>query len=245
MPASIHACVGLNGAGKTLAMVEFGALPALKKGRPVFANFRINHEGASLISNFREVEKLRGCTLLLDEITSVFPSRQSQSLPPQFARMLNQLRKPDVDLWWTAPSWARADRLLREVTSEVWWCRGMFPERGSESRWPKNRFFRFRAFAAEDYEEFTIDKAQKLKAVERRWYLRRRHEAYKLYDTLESVDLIAHLDDVGLCVDCGGSRSRPKCICPRRFIEAAEGAPAPVVADAPSEAVAVNGAGSS
>lgn len=213
MATPIRAFVGLNGHGKTLAMTEMCALPALKAGRPVWANYRVHHDDAHLLRTFRFVDELEACTLLLDEITSVFPSRQAMSLPPQFARVLQQLRKRDVDVAWTAPSWQRADRLLREVTAEVWLCRGYMPKTDEGSTWPSNRLFRFKRYSAEDYEEFTLDKARKLRATGNRWYWRTRHEAHTMYDTNEGVALLDHLDDVGICVSCGGSRSRPKCRC--------------------------------
>lgn len=71
----------------------------------------------------------RPALFLLDEITACLPSRSAMSLPAELQRVLNQLRKHDVELVWTAPNWARADVLLREVTQMVTVCKGRYPDR--------------------------------------------------------------------------------------------------------------------
>lgn len=183
----------------------------------------------------------RGCTLLLDEITSTLPSRQAISLPAQLASQLNQLRKPDVDVGWGAPNWARADTILREVTQRVTVCRGYLPDRvvrsvvagdrfmlprsgpvlrdeqgrrvGTERRWEPRRLFKWSTYDARALDEFTYGAVRDVKPVERRWYWRPAHDAHLLYDTKEQVMMLDHLDDVGTCMVCGGHRSRPKCSC--------------------------------
>lgn len=260
MSWGIHAAVGFNGSGKTLAVVEKYVLPALKSGRAVVGNVRIGpsnsvdwHPLARPLESWREVPALRDCVLVLDEITAVLPSRQSSSLPPEFQRILNQLRKRDVELCWTAPNWARADRILREVTTDVIYCRSFGSDRfvrapgqkrvfpraarydengtydaggelnvlhgkpGARVAYPRGarprRLFRWVTYRADDFEEFSVNAAMKLHPKERRFYWRSSHEAHELYDTLQAVSLLDHLDDVGACVICGGKRERPRCRC--------------------------------
>ncbi len=43
----------------------------------------------------------RPATLLVDEISSAFPSRGSADMPSELARMLHQFRKPMVSVGWT------------------------------------------------------------------------------------------------------------------------------------------------
>lgn len=239
---SIRSFVGPNGGGKTLAAVSLTAFPAWEKGRPVVANFRLYPErvgySADLfrpLGSWREIPELEGVTLILDEITAVLPSRQSMSLPPQLARVLNQLRKQDVQLAWTAPDWRRADTILREVTQAVTTCVGMVPDRWQrepqqrwlpravrddlgkrvewESGWKPNRLFRWVTFDAISFEEFSQTQAKQLRPESVRRYWRSKHLAHLAYDTIEGVDLLDHLDDVGTCVVCGGRRSRPPCKC--------------------------------
>lgn len=240
--APIEAFVGANGGGKTLAAVALVAVPALEAGVPVYSNFSIDHPLAyRLRGDWQEIDELRSCVLILDEITSVFPSRQHAALPAQLQRRLNQLRKVDVRTVWTAPNWQRADVILRECTQAVTVCRGRWAdpfvrdrgrvvrdERGRrvrrDSLWPSNRLFRFKTYDAVDFENFTSQKIASLKPLRSRWYLRTRHDHCEMYDTQEGVDLMSHLDDFGACVVCGGARARAKCSC--KGIPA-EGAPRP------------------
>jgi len=214
MTAPIQAFVGLNGGGKTLAAVEYCAMPAIKAGRRVVSNFEIKSDLWEPLESWRQIPDLRGCVLIVDEITAALPSRQSQSLPAELARVLNQLRKVDVEVAWTAPSWARADKMLREVTGSVTVCKGMFPE-DNGTAWPSNRLFRWVTFSAEDFDEFTFSAQIKLRPMRRKWYLRKRHEAHKMYDTLASVMLLDHLDYTSVCPLCDGARRRHVCKCVR------------------------------
>ena len=45
-------------------------------------------------------------------------------LPPELLRLIHQLRKPDVDLAYSAVSWSRADVALREATKRVTVAKG-------------------------------------------------------------------------------------------------------------------------
>jgi hypothetical protein len=228
--------------------LEFSVLPVLDVGGSALSTCEVRHERAELLTTWRQLlameaeraarieagETLPPMVVFLDEITSALPSRQAMSLPPQLARLFNQLRKVNVQLVWTAPNWARADKLLREVTGLVTVCRGLLPERGGDG-WGANRLFRFKTYAAEDFDEFTLAKTVKLRAVHRRWYWRPRHRAHELYRTMEPVQLLDHVDDYGVCINCGGTRARARCSCKHTeeaspaATGAPPGAPAPLV----------------
>jgi len=257
---AIRAFVGANGGGKTLAMIQALALPAWKAGRPVCANLALDPTRLGYPSDlfipletWRQIPELEGCNLLLDEISSVLPSRQAMSVPPQLVRILNQLRKGDVQLGWTAPNWARCDVLLREVTQAVTVCKGSFPDRyhrepavdiaraikGKAARFPKaardddghrqrydagwlpNRLFTFETYDAMEFDEFSYSTVKDVRPRGRRRYWRSRHAAQLAYSTLQAVDLLDHLDDVGTCVVCGGQRRRERCACPKHAEPAA------------------------
>lgn len=251
---TIRAFVGPNGGGKTLGAIETVVIPAWRRGRPVWSNLALNPAGADCdpalfrpLVSWRQIPELAGCVLLLDEISSVLPSRQASTVPPQLIRVLNQLRKIDVECVWTAPAYARCDVLLREVTQAVTVCTGSFPDRwqrvpdqrrlqrahrdGAGRRvlvdegWQPNRLFSWQTYEAQAYDEFNILSAQKrLKPVQRRWYWRPSGLAQFCYGTLDQVGLLDHLDDVGACIACGGHRARPKCTCPRPDVGPAEAA---------------------
>lgn len=194
----------------------------------------------------------RGCVLFLDEITASLPSRGSGAVPAELQRMLNQLRKGDIQLLWTAPAWARAEIMLREVTQYVTLCRGMVPDRWQRAShpgarrtfpakakdehghpirvdrtWRPNRLFSWVTYEAMSYEEFTLARTAKVRPRSRRTYWRSRHDAQHAYSTLEAVHLLEHLDDRGRCIDCGGNRKGHDCRCARD-----EGRPAPQAPEA-------------
>ena len=239
MSAPIRAFVGPNGGGKTLAAMQLAVLPALNEGRQVVSTCAINHPKARLLHSWREMLILRDCLLLLDEISSELPSRGSMGMPPQLMRMINQLRKVDVECVWTAPNWARADVALREVTQEVTVCRGFMGDRwvreavvpkwtrpysakfrGPDGRlmrrsprWPSQSLFRWVTYEASGFDEFTLHAVRKVKPRGKVWYWRPWHEAQFLYDTVEGVTLMDHVDETGVCVVCGGARKRHQCSC--------------------------------
>jgi Zonular occludens toxin (Zot) len=248
MTAHIRAFVGLNGGGKTLAAVELCALPALKAGRPVVSNFKIKHDLWVPLRSWRHIPELRNCTLIIDEVTAALPARQSQSLPAELARVLNQLRKVDVEVAWTGPNWARADKMLREVTGSVTVCRGSMPDRWvrddqgeklerHSGPWQPNRMFRWTTYAGEDFDEFTFSAQTKLRPVAKRWYWRPKHEAHRLYETLDAVELLDHLDFTSVCPLCDGSRKRHVCKCVHEAAPTAASAAEAPPEDVEAEAV--------
>lgn len=287
---SISAYVGMNGSGKSLAIMEQQVLPAWRRGRLVVSNMTLRPEALGFppdlyqpLRSTAEIPDLgtcdkkncaaalasgeacepgtcphsttagRACLVVFDEISACFPSRSFSTLPPEVARKLNQLRKADVTLAWSAPSWRRCDTILRECTITVTLCRGRwadryerqtekpgrFPravrdERGRRVRfdgdWLPHRVFLWRTFDAEQFEEFSTDKVTRdqLRPISKRWYWRTRHAAHLGYDTLEGVDLLDHVDDYGVCMKCRGTRRRPVCSCnasPRRGPQAPSRAP--------------------
>lgn len=155
------------------------------------------------------------CTLLLDEITSVLPARDAVNVPPELQRMLNQFRKPDVWVGWTAPAWARADLMLREVTMDVTICSPFLPLLFSKkvpgSAWPSHRAFVQSRFDAFDYEEAdATGQKQFLRGQHKRvWRKAVIKKVQAAYDTQEGVELLDHIQ----CGDCGGKFSRKVCKC--------------------------------
>lgn len=240
MGGSITAIVGGNGDGKTLGAIALHAMPALEKGRPVAANFRIKHPNAHMVTDPRELRDLEHCTLILDEISTALPSRSAMSLPPELLRLIHQLRKPDVDLVWLAVNWARADVALREATKRITRARAMMadpwereneippwwrPNRKKllgpdgkpmkrEAEWDSKRLFQYTTWDAQAFDEFTIHAARKLKPLKRQWYWRPWHRDDEMYDTLEQVPLWRTVDEHGTCLTCGGRKRQPSCTCP-------------------------------
>lgn len=267
---AIQAFVGANGSGKSLAIVEMAVLPAWRSGRLVVSNMPLypsvlgyDEDLYQPLHSWRDIAKMGTCQLptdercepgecvhsstagrpallVLDEASAALPSRSSASTPTQLIRVLNQLRKRDVYLVWSAPAWARMDLAVRETTGAVTVCtsswvdtvprvnvpgiRKMFPPKALdedgrplprlEPGWAPRRLFFFKTFEAQSYDEFTLAKTQKLRPRAKRYYWRSRHDAQHAYGTLEGVDLLDHLSETGACMDCGLKRHTAFCSCP-------------------------------
>jgi len=234
----IRGYVGPNGHGKSLAMIH-DVLPSLERGRHVLSNVRLldylnprpcddqactsddhqRHQAAHPLyiplTDYGQLLEARNCELLLDEVTGIASSRESNSLPFQVVNLLVQLRRRDVTLSWTAPSWARADKVLREVSQIVVDCRGSFAKKRGEgdAMWLDRRLFRWVAFDAASFTDWSEGKKDKAKKVAGEWHWRTRHEAFTAYDTYDTVTALGWALESGLCIACGGRRSVPRCSC--------------------------------
>ncbi len=126
----IHAYIGANGGGKSLAAV-YDTLPTLAAGRPVVSTVRLldpatgePHPLWVKLDDYRTLLQVENCDVILDEVTGVASSRESAGMPAAVANLLVQLRRRDVALRWTAPSWKRADTIIRECSQGVTLCMG-------------------------------------------------------------------------------------------------------------------------
>lgn len=239
--AAIHAYVGSNGGGKSLAMVH-DTLPTLagiawscenpahlhvsRDGvvegvRTVLSTVQLldadgePHPLCTLFTDYRQLLDLEHADVLMDEVTGVASARQSQGLPAQVENLLVQLRRRDVVLRWTSPDFARADKVMREVTQLVTYCAGSMPApRSADGRlWRERRLFRWTSFHAADFDDFTVSKREKLVPEGHQWFWRPGTEAETAYKTLDSVAALGVATEAGLCLHCGGRRSAPRCGC--------------------------------
>lgn len=246
MGSTITAFVGSNGDGKTLGAVAFYVEKALRKGRPVWATFDILDTATGerapntyRLQSWHQLLDLHDCLLVLDEINSEFPSRGAMQLPPELMSLIHQLRKPKVDLIWTAVNWSRADVALREATKVVIAAKGYMPEKWErepntanlrhpsgkrqrnstgkplrlEDEWPPMRLFKYVTYDASSFEDFTIHATQNAKILKRRWYWRPWHNHQNMYSTDQTVPLLDNVSATGTCLTCGGQRSRKVCKC--------------------------------
>lgn len=239
----IHAYVGANGGGKSCAMV-WDTLPSLESGRPVLSTVRlldyldprpcddpacthlehemgveVTHRAAHPMyvpltewSQLMEAEK---CDILLDEVTGVASSRESAGLPAAVANKLVQLRRADVVVRWSAPAWARADKIIRECSQSATYCVGHMPvvSGDGERQWRNRRLFSWKTFDAAAFEDFTAGKREQLRAEVHDWHWGPGSPAFAAYDTLDAVSVVGTVTETGRCYQCGGRRSVPSCRC--------------------------------
>lgn len=246
----ITAFIGMNGSGKTLALVVRLLVPTIDAGRPILSNTPLFYGRADAVCPgdecpCREIDPrgwahwtvrrphplyvplvswrqlhpgIRRCTIALDEMSSMFDSRDSRSMPGQLVSMFQQLRKNDCLIGWTAPRWERCDSAIRGVTQGLYLCTGHRPQRVDDRMWRSNRVSRWRYYDAQAFDEFSLASAtsQQKGTLRSEWrmkYRRERHEHQYLYDTFAPVNRLDHLDHSGMCIGCGGSRTRPRCHC--------------------------------
>jgi len=119
----VQGYTGLPGSGKTYLLAK-RASEAMKKKRPVYANFGL--AGAKHYAKLNDVFEVRKGVILVDEINLVCPSRFWNKFPPELAYFWSQTRKMELDIFWTAQHIDRVDKIIREISNYVWWCR-QFP----------------------------------------------------------------------------------------------------------------------
>lgn len=220
----IHAYIGANGGGKSLAAV-YDSLPTLAAGRYVVSTVRILDPATGLphplwipLDSYKMMLDAERCDLILDEVTGVASSRESMGMPPAIANRLVQLRRQDVALRWTAPAWARSDRIIRECSQAVTLCMGFMGEHVSDDdgdrMWTAKRLFLWRTYDAATFDEWTTFRKEKIKPVARQLFRRKGSIAERSYDTFDAVLSLGAVTEGGTCMDCGGSRRRPQCSCP-------------------------------
>jgi len=199
----IRGYVGPNGGGKSLAMVH-DVLPSLDAGRTVLSTVRLldaagnPHPSYVPFTDFGQLLDAEHCDVLMDEIVGIANSRDGNKLPSPVQNLLVQLRRRDITLSWSAPNWARADKIIREVTQAVTECRGYFPGHAAAAEtdsgvrlWAPKRVFKFRTFDTAEFEEWTAGKREKMKPLTAQWFKGPGSRAFASYDTLDSVNMVA------------------------------------------------------
>lgn len=170
-------------------------------------------------TNWRQLLEVEHCDVLADEVTGVASSRDSQSMPAQVANALVQLRRRDVTFRWTAPSWSRADLIIRECSQATTFCRGYLPVsvpvgEGEEDRaWRHRRLFKWVTYDAAEVDEMTQGKREKMKPWVFDLHWGPGSPAFAAFDTFDAVSSIGQVSDHGRCMTCGGRRSVPACSC--------------------------------
>ncbi len=220
----IHGYFGRNGGGKSLAMVH-DTLPDLYRGDPVLSTVELldaetgdPYPNYTRLTDWDQVMNFSRGAICFDEIVGVAGAREAQTLPVQVQNLLVQLRRGDVALRWTAPAWARADKIIRETSQGATLCKGMFAktvrdEAGRQLTWRQRRLFSWTTYNAEDFEDWTSSKEGKLKRINKSYFWAPGARAPWSYDTYSDVSRVSLVLDSGRCASCGGVRRAKPCTC--------------------------------
>jgi hypothetical protein len=171
------------------------------------------HEFYEQLTDWRQLDGLEHAVLVLDEITGVAHSRESSSLPSDISNRLMQMRKCDVSVLWSAPAWARAEKIIREVTKAITVCVGGYPSRQPGTLWKANRRFLIRTYSTVDFDEWSAGKKTNLVPLAEESWWGPGSRVFNLYRTKQAVTRIGHANEAGICVNCGGTRRRAACSC--------------------------------
>lgn len=234
--STIHAYIGANGHGKSLAMMHDTKL-SIDRGRPILSTVRVldprkpwnsiagypTYDGFEQLNRWSQLLDFSNGDVLFDEVLGVAASASGAgSLPEEVKLLLNQLRRRDILLRWTAPAWSRANIVLREVTQAVTVCRGYSPRyenRGDDSRlWGQNRLFRWTTYDAIDFATWTDNKEANLKGLanawawrETPWYIGGVGSASWAAASYDTYDAVSNVDSgTGYCFVCKGERAKPR-----------------------------------
>lgn len=242
---SIVACVGANGGGKTLAMMvlttptrdgvwwectnpdhahtqrgEYSGFRRMLSTVPILDGHGEHHPLYDAFTDYQQLVDVEHADVYMDEVTTVASSRESQSMDARVLAKLQQLRKADVFLYWTAPDWSRCDIAIRQVTMAVIECRGYAPtpesaQAAGQLLWRPRRVFKFSLY---DSVEFTNWTSPASKAVSQQprplsvlWFKGPGSDAFRAYDTLGSVNVIASMTPQDTCTVCEGRITRHVC----------------------------------
>jgi len=198
---------GINGAGKTLLAVN-QALCDMAGGRRVISTVPITHPQygeSEPLRSMGQLSQLRDATLLLDDVSVIFSSRTTSSLPADVITFLHTLRHRNMTVIWTAPEWMRADNNLRGVTQALVNVAPLLRVHDG-SLWPRPRI------AMAGVLDTTTGKADAtpVRVLRRRFFAPSHLASFGAYDTQADTPMIGGHFVGGVCVDCGGSVTRPK-----------------------------------
>lgn len=235
--------IGPNGGGKTLALMVFTAstragtwwecdLPFHEHTKagvtagyrrmlstvPILDDDGNEHPLYERFDDFQQLVDIEHADVYMDEVVTVASSRESARMDPRVLVKLNQLRKDDIFLYWTAPNLARADKSIREVTKALVECRSFSPAPATDNgpRWRSKRIFKFAIYDSIEFETWTAGKKESVKPLRVLWFNGVGSAAFRAYDTLGAVSMVASMTPENTCTVCDGTVTRHRCTCKDR-----------------------------
>ena len=196
--------------------------PVIRHQEPT-GEFVVHRQAHPLYVPFRNLGQLlswQDGDVLMDEVTGVSSSRESASMPPEVANFLVQLRRRNVSLSWSTPSWGRGDIIIREVTQLVTLMTAALPARapatpdGLPRLWHRRRLFTARSYDPSLVDEFEAHRAMREEVSPEiiAFYWGPGSTMFRAYDTQDGVLQLSHVVS-GTCVTCNGRRRQGPCTC--------------------------------
>lgn len=173
---------GRQGAGKTMAMVEYLERMRIKYPKAIIiTNFGYIHEDKSM-GNWQDLLTIKngedGVIFAIDEIQNEFSNAKWKTFPEFILREVTQQRKQRIKIVATSQVFTRVVKQLREQTFEVVECYTL------AGRWTFTK-----AFDADDYNAVVDDPNRKnrLRRLYRKNFIQN-NEIRNLYDSYEKIE---------------------------------------------------------
>jgi hypothetical protein len=184
----------------------------------VILDGNVEHRLFRPLTDYRDMDQIEHADVLFDEVAGVSDSSDSAGLPVQVTNWIQQLRRRDVRLRVTTPAYARCSKPIRQIAQVVVDARSFFPDPAATERlWRPRRAMHYTAFDAREFEDYTSSTADRVKPLAHAALWRPGCWAESAYSTLGAVLALGHVTEGGMCAVCGGSRSRPRCGCPKEL----------------------------
>lgn len=178
------------------------------------------------LTDYRQLLSIEHADVLFDEVAGIADASASATMPVQVVNWQHKLRKADIRQRVTTPAYARCALPIRQVAQVVVECRAFFPASRSAGRlWRPRRLVLATAYDAWGFGEFMATDGQrdKLRPMARALLWVPTCEAVGAYNSWGQVLQLGHVTEGGMCISCGGGRSRPKCGCEEDHSDAEPG----------------------
>ena len=195
-------------AGGTGVRKVYSTVPlTLSKGVP--------HPLYVALTDYRQLLTIEHADVLYDEVAGIADASGSASMPVQVVNWQHKLRKNDIRQRVTSPAYARCALPIRQVAQVVVEMRSFFPARADGRLWRPRRLVLATAYDAWDFADFMATDGQrdKLKPMARGLLWVPTCAAIGHYNTLGQVLSLGHVTEGGMCISCGGGRTKPRCGC--------------------------------
>ncbi len=175
------------------------------------------------LTDYRQLLSIEHADVLFDEVAGIADA--SASMPVQVVNWQHKLRKADIRQRTTTPAYARCALPIRQVAQVVVECRSFFPSRKSGILWRPRRVVMATAYDANAFDDFMATDGQraKLRPLARAVMWVPDLPALGWYNSFGQVLSLGHVTEGGMCISCGGGRSRPSCACEEDHADAAPG----------------------
>lgn len=205
----IQGFVGANGGGKSALCIDTAISQAERFDVPLWSNVWIDPERTTAkvhrLRGLLDLMNVREGIVVMDDIASVAPARETNASPPELVMELAALRHRDAMLMWSAPVLEDVDVKIRRVTQSVVALKPLRRKRIEGQLWPNTVLSYAKAYDFTPVDTVTINADTPRK---QHGFLRLASLRLDAYNTRETMQLTA---DHAVCTVCGLRKRREYC----------------------------------